>query len=299
MAPSVEFVLVVPSRRRGVAPTVVTDTTEAVKLDLEAEAHGFRFSTWYPTFLPSPPRRIRIPFSRPLFFTWSYTDSSGYPRSSSRISYSSKNSLRGVVTTPVVPEWSRTCAFSANVHVQDRFAQNEYASAQITVHRTFEVDRKPQADGPAPNDDPVVEQVSAVHPGGPTGSTVNYTESTAFTRSRTYTISFKTQASVGVGLPVLRAGYGFDVQETVSSSANETLQRARTVQQTIPPGQYGIWFRKVEPYERPAELHSVDDMGKRQRVGRVIVTDYVFSYYLGIGDSEAAAQEDARRRLGD
>jgi hypothetical protein len=279
MPPTINIVRAIPSThaKNGQPPKIIKHTIERTLYDFEASTAGFfqGLISWN-------------------IFTWFYTDKNGYDKPIKDFKLFSTKSYLSYLSMPKVLENEFFTSFT--VHVRARYKnQNASQSLTITIHREIEAQRRPEKDGPSKTMEPIIEAVSAAYPGGDHGAKVTYTETSEWTRKRSCTMTFANKWQVSA--PALNVAYGFDISGTVSSGEDKALKQARAVEVQIPCHKVGVWYRKVQPYERYSNVYLVDELGRQSLLGEAIVTDYLFSHYLGIGDNEPAAHEDARRQL--
>jgi hypothetical protein len=285
MAASLTFAGVLPAQHVSAGLKIITDTTEDTFIHFDIESDGFKTRTWWPKRLPGNP--AWLPFVNPVWYSWSYTDQKGYPRSifdmpalANRSAYQRK--------MPAVAADKDVDSFRIRVDAKDDFGNRASATSSLKVHRAVEVERRPGRDRNAPG--AIVERVSGVYP-GPAKVTYSEQHSRSFQRSYSETQS----GSVNLSLAALNVGFGLDVTKTISSADESAI--SKNTESTIDKGMVGIWYRKVQPYERHGDVFAVDEWGTRTPVNQVVVIDYLFSSYLGQGVDEAAADADARMRL--
>jgi len=287
MAATLTFARVVPAQHVRSSRTAISDTIEGTLMHFEVEGHGFTVRTWWPGWAPGNP--AALPFIRPVWYSWSYTDQRGYLRNLFDVSsLSMRNALRN--TMPMVRPDKVVDQFRLRVDAKDTYGQRASALQGLTVHRPVEVERRAERDRNAPGRNAIIEAVSGIYPGP---AKVTYTETQACSFQRTYTQQQST--SVSVPLVAINLGFGFDVTVAVSSADEHAI--AKNVESCIGQGEVGVWFRKAQPYERHADVLEVDELGNRTKVSELVVLDCLFSIYLGRGIDEAAAGVDARRRL--
>jgi len=294
MMSSVSITTAVPlSKKKEMGGKLIDKTIEEVRFYyVEAEAVGFKYTT-------SAAKLVRTvwPGNKPLQYLWLASDSRGnnlYRRN--RLLFKPKAELNEL-PVPSVPDGGSDITFTVNVAVSDRYGAKARDGCSVRVHRRFEVARRSELDKDSANHRPDIAAVSAPFPGGTTGATLTVAETSSFKRERSWSLSVKTGLNLEVPVGVIKVGYGFDVTEEFSSSTTVEQMRQSGVQASVPKYKYGVWYRKIQPYERHADVYELDESGISVPVGSIILIDYLASYYLGIGMTEEDAHKDARKRF--
>ncbi len=113
------------------------------------------------------------------------------------------------------------------------------------------------------------EPVTSCLPGGQTGTSFNYNESTSETKSRNVTLSGDFKVSVWI----VSLGFGFSVQSGVSSTTSTSL----TATHSVFPHWYGAFYRQTAQLEKTGQIYRYDNCGVRTHVGSAYVTDWTWA----------------------
>ncbi len=178
--------------------------------------------------------------------------------------------LQDLITSPVSNVVADKYKAVMNILAIDSQGNEARRSIVLNVWSAIEVDYKGgykvvQSFDPVP--------VSGCIPGGDIGRDVTYSEATSETRSRS--IKYIAKASGGFDIKVVRlnAEFGMEVEGSVSSSKSKDLK----ISGKILPKQFAAFYRQTLQVERNADLRAHGPCGSTQDLGKVIVTDWVWS----------------------
>lgn len=114
-------------------------------------------------------------------------------------------------------------------------------------------------------DEPVL--VKYCMPGADYGRQVSYSENKAESQSRS--VSFSGNAG-GISLWVVNLGFGFSVNETISSSTSQSLSMSGTIY----GGQWGVFYRQTLKFEKLGDILHRTVCGQSSVMGEARVTDW-------------------------
>jgi hypothetical protein len=118
--------------------------------------------------------------------------------------------------------------------------------------------------------------VSGCISGGEYGRSVNYTESSGETRSRSVAIN------AGAGLTIipsiLNLSFGINVSESISSNTSQSL----AISGHVIPRQYGVFYRQTQRLLRRGTIVQFSSCGVKNPLGEALVTDWTWAPDLAI-----------------
>ncbi len=178
--------------------------------------------------------------------------------------------LQDLITAPVSNVIADSYNATMNILAIDNQGNQAKRTIQLKIWSAIEVDytggyKVVQSFNPVP--------VSGCINGGDIGRDVTYSEMTSETRSRS--IKYIAKGSAGIDIKVVRlnAEFGMEVEGSVSSSKSKDLK----ITGKILPKQWAAFYRQTLQVERNANLTAHGPCGSTQDLGRVIVTDWVWS----------------------
>ena len=178
--------------------------------------------------------------------------------------------LQDLITAPVSNVVADYYTATMNILAIDSQGNQAQRTVVLKIWSAIEVDyqggyKVVQSFDPTP--------VSGCIPGGDIGRDVTYSEASSETRSRS--IKYIAKASGGFDIKVVRlnAEFGMEVEGSVSSSKSKDLK----ITGKILPKQFAAFYRQTLQIERNANLRAHGPCGSTQDLGKVIVTDWVWS----------------------